>query len=448
MAAKRRARELPGSDSLPDTGEVVPRLPLAVALILAAAALAACGASPPSTPVQPSSTTAATGRPTLTPPTPPVAGLSWTKATDIARPADAFAEPSALPTGPSGPGTAGHPGHFPGQAIVDDVATAGGRLVAVGYVGLRGSWTAIGWTSTDAEHWALTPIDRTPGSLAVAVAAIPAGGGFVAGGRVDRAPAIWTSPDGTAWQRQPVPTLSGGAEWERITTVLPSAGGIVAGGSVGPELGGRRARFWWSADGATWAAIPDAPALAGAEVADIMEVGGRLVAIGKLGTGQGWSGSIAWVSSDGRTWQRIDSPDLGGGIASALAASPGGGLVAVGSDLDEREALVWRSLDGSAWRAAPREDSRLYNGEKIRMTDVTAVRGGLVAVGNYVGVQYGTATSWISTDGLAWRRAADYAALGQGEMLAISGGGPGLVAVGSFGAPDNYIPTIWLTAEP
>jgi hypothetical protein len=444
-AAASRARELPGTDGLPDTGTVVPSRRLAAVLILAAASLTGCGASSASSPP---ATSGASGRPTPAPPTPPVAGLSWTKAIDVARPDDAFTQPSALPTGPSGPGTAGHPGHFPGQAIVDDVASSDGRLAAVGYVGLSGTWTAIGWITTDTQHWTLTSIDRTPGSLAVAIAAIPATGSFIAGGRVDQAPAIWTSPDGTTWDRRPVPTLSAGAEWERVTTVLPTSGGVVAGGSVGPELGERRARFWWSADGTTWSAVPDDAGFAGAEVADIVDLNGRLVAIGKLGTGQRWSGSIAWISTDGWTWQRIDSPELGGGIASALAIAPGGCLVVVGSDLDEREALAWHSTDGSTWQAAPREDSRLYNGEKIRMTDVMAVRGGLLAVGNYVGVQYGTATSWISRDGLAWRRAADYAALGQGEMLAVGRGGPGLVAVGSFGAPDNYIPTIWLTAEP
>jgi hypothetical protein len=404
--------------------------------------LAGCSASSPS-----STTSPATG-PTRAPATPPVAGLSWTKAADVSRPEAAFAEQSADPTGPSGPGTAGHPGHFVGQAIVDDVAASGGRLAAVGYVGLRGVWTAIGWSSADAERWTLTTIDSTTASLAVAVAAVPATGGFVAGGRVGLAPAAWTSADGTTWHRQVVPTLSNGAEWERVTTILPVTGGFIAGGSVGPELGDRRARFWSSADGTTWEPVPDDPAFAGAEVADILGVGNRFVAIGKLGTGQRWTGSIAWVSDDGRRWRRIDSPELAAGIASAVAAAPGGGLVAVGSDLDEREALAWRSTDGSSWQASPREASRLYNGEKIRMTDVAAVRGGLVAVGNYVGVQYGTATSWVSTDGLSWRRAADYPALGQGEMLAITRGGAGLVAVGSVGAPDNYIPTIWLSAEP
>jgi hypothetical protein len=213
-------------------------------------------------------------------------------------------------------------------------------------------------------------------------------------------------------------------------------------------LGDRRARFWWSADGRAWVAIADDPVFAGAEVADILEVGGRLVAIGKLGTGQRWTGSVAWVSDDGRHWQAMNGAALATGIASALAPAPGGGLVAVGSDPDEREALVWRSMDGSSWEAAPREDSRLYNGEKIRMTDVIAVDDTLVAVGNYVGVQYGTAASWLSDDGVSWRRSTDDPALGQGEMLALTAGGPGLGAVGSYGAPDNYIPTVWLTRSP
>ena len=414
----------------------------ASAIVIAVIALVGCGTS--STP-----TTSGTSRPTAPPATPPVPGLSWAKAPEVPRPDDAFALPSALPTGPSGPGTAGHPGHFAGQAIVDDVASNGGRLAAVGYVGLRGVWTAIGWTSTDAQRWTLTTIDAAPASLAVTIAAVPATGGFIAGGRVERAPAIWTSADGTTWLRQAVPTLSDGTEWERVTTVLPTSDGFLVGGSVGPELGERRARFWRSTDGSSWEPIPDDPAFAGAEVADIVTIDGRFVAIGKLGTGQRWTGSIAWVSVDGLMWKRIDGSGLASGIASALAPAPDGGLIAVGSDLDEREALVWNSADGSLWQTAPGEASRRYNGEKIRMTDVTAVGGGgLVAVGNYVGVQYGTATSWVSADGLSWRRAGDYPALGQGEMLAVTRGGPGLVAVGSFGAPDNYIPTIWLASEP
>jgi hypothetical protein len=303
------------------------RLLPCVALVgLIASALCGCGGS--STVPATRSTPGATGGSPGAVATPPVAGLSWRKAADVSRPEAAFAEPSANPTGPSGPGTAGHPGHFVGQAIVDDVAAGGGRLAAVGYVGLEGVWTAIGWTSVDARRWALTTIDATPGSLAVAIASVPGTGGFLAGGRVAQAPAIWSSADGTTWQRQAVPTLSNGAEWERITSVVAVTGGFIAAGSVGPELGDRRARFWSSADGRTWEAVPDDPAFAGAEVADILVVGGRFVAIGKLGTGQRWTGSIAWISEDGRRWRRIDSPELAGGIASALSPAPGGGWIA------------------------------------------------------------------------------------------------------------------------
>src|SRR6185369_16848389 len=134
-----------------------PVAPLAAALVLIA--VTACG-SPTSTGApSPSPSTASTApgavpsransEPPLSRPsaTPPVPGLSWVKATDVQRPDEAFAEQSAAATGPSGPGTAGHPGHFPGQAIVDAAVASHDDLTAVGYVGIDGVWTAIAWRS-------------------------------------------------------------------------------------------------------------------------------------------------------------------------------------------------------------------------------------------------------------------------------------------------------------
>jgi hypothetical protein len=382
--------------------------------------------------------------------TPPVPGLSWVTAPDVARPDDAFAEPSAARSGPSGPGTAGHPGHFPGQAIVDDAVAVGDALVAVGYVGVDGAWTALAWRSADAEHWTLQPIDTAPSSFAVSVAVDPRDGTAWAAGRSGPKPVAWSSAGTALWTRHELPTVSGGADWERVVTIVATADGLIAGGSVGPELGDRRARLWRSADGATWQPVPDDAGFAGGEVVAIEPLaGGGLVALGRLGTGQRSTGSVAWRSDDGVTWRRIDDPALAGGLVNGVATDADGAIVAVGSDADEREAVVWRSTDGGAtWERAPREDSRLYDPYKIRMTDVVATPGGLVAVGNYVGLQYGTATSWIATDWTTWRRAPNYPALGQGEMLAVTRGGPGLVATGSFGAPDNYVPTIWLSDLP
>jgi hypothetical protein len=413
----------------------------------AALVVASACAAPATTPTARPTIAATAPAPSATPPIP---GLSWEKAPDVERPGEAFAEPSAAPTGPSGPGTAGHPGHFPGQAIVDDVVATGAGLVAVGYVGIGGDWTAIAWRSTDGQRWALEPIDTAAGSFAVSVAAGPDGSTVYAGGRSGPHPVVWTSVGGGAWRREQLPTLGGDEAAERVVTVLASGGRVIAAGSVGPELGERRARFWGSAAPGTWQALPDHDAFAGAEVVAIEpRRQGGFVAAAHLGTGQRSTGSIALVSDDGATWRRIDDPALAGGLVNGVATDADGALVAVGSDLDEREALVWRSADGGAtWRQAPSEASRLYEPYKIRMTDVVATPGGLVAVGNYVGLQYGTATSWIATDWTSWTRAPNYPALGQGEMLAVARGGPGLVATGSFGAPDNYVPTIWLSALP
>lgn len=88
--------------------------------------------------------------------------------------------------------------------------------------------------------------------------------------------------------------------------------------------------------------------------------------------------------------------------------------------------------------------SRQYYG-KIRMTDVTVVGDALIGVGNYVGLQYGTAVSWVSTDGVDWQQSNSAPVQQQGEFYAVTPGGPGIIAVGSFGAPDDYIPTVWLS---
>jgi hypothetical protein len=423
--------------------------PLLTASLIAASACAAPTATPTRTPpASPAASSAASPGPS---PSPPIPGLSWMKA-DVARPDAAFAEPSAVPSGPSGPGTAGHPGHFPGQAIVDDVVATPDGLFAVGYVGIDGIWTAIDWRSSDGRQWTVEPIDPAPASFAVGVAAAKGrtDGSVFAAGRSGPKPVVWAHAGRGSWNRVELPTLSHGAEWERAVAIAGTDDAVLVGGSVGPELGTRRARFWRSTESSVWEAVPDGDAFGGAEVVAIEPHGRRgFVALAHLGTGQRGTGSIALLSDDGVTWRRVDDAALATGLANGLATDAEGALVAVGSDLDEREALVWRSTDGGAsWQQAPGEPSRLYEPYKIRMTDVVSTPGGLVAVGNYVGLQYGTATSWVASDWEHWTRAANYPALGQGEMLAIAPGGPGLVATGSFGAPDNYVPTIWLSEAP
>ena len=333
---------------------------------------------------------------------------------------------------------------IPGQATIADViGLAGGGFVAVGYE--PPAWTPAAWTSADGATWSIHAMGTTGFTFAVAVANGD-DGTIVAVGRSGQAPAAWTSRDGIAWQPHRVAALGPGNVAERMTTVVATGHGFLAGGSVGPELFDRHARFWTSADGGEWQPIPDDPAaFADAEVRAIAPLGDGLVAVGVVGTAQAPTGAVAWTSTDGRSWSRVDDPVFVGGVAVAVAAAPFGGLVAVGSDVGRREAVAWTSPDGRHWTRAPSEPSRLWPGGYAWMTDVVSIGDDLVAIGVDQGLQRGTATSWVSRDGSHWDRARAAPVQEGAEFYAITSGGPGAVAVGAFGAPDSYVPEVWLS---
>jgi hypothetical protein len=79
------------------------------------------------------------------------------------------------------------------------------------------------------------------------------------------------------------------------------------------------------------------------------------------------------------------------------------------------------------------------------MMDVTVTPTGLLAVGNVVDMQFGTGASWISTDATHWDRSPDQPPMGQAEPSAVVAFGGRFVMVGTFGAPDNYIPRVWIS---
>jgi hypothetical protein len=180
----------------------------------------------------------------------------------------------------------------------------------------------------------------------------------------------------------------------------------------------------------------------------ILALESRYLALGQLGTVQHPTGSVAWESDDGTSWTRIDDPALLTALVAAPAVSGEGDLVAVGTSLDAREAVVWLSADGRSWERLPQEESRLFHGQKVRMTDIVATPGGWVAVGDESSLQRPTGKSWMSADGHTWVEAPLQASLEHAEVLGVARLDDFLYAVGTFGAPDNFIPTAWLSPLP
>lgn len=408
---------------------------LARVLTLAATVAAAGGCAATAQPTSGPSTPSAIAQPSG----PPVLGIDWGRAASVERPTNFEVDPSASAY------TGTHPIlRIPGQAtIADVVGLPDGGFVAVGYE--PPDWTPAAWTSPDGADWSIHSMGTTGFTFPVALAAGD-DGTVVAVGRSGQAPVAWTSHDGIAWQRHSVPALGDGGVAERMTTVVASGRGYLAGGSAGPELFERHARFWTSVDGADWQPVPDDPlAYANAEVRAITTFGDRFVAVGVVGSAQEPTGAVAWTSPDGLSWTRVDDPSFVGRVAVAVTAAPFGGLVAVGSDLDRREAVAWTSPDGHRWTKVPGEPSREWPGGYVWMTDVVSIGDAVIAIGEDQGLQRGTATSWVSRDGIRWDRARTAPVQEQGEFYAITPGGPGAIVVGSFGAPDSYVPTVWLS---
>jgi hypothetical protein len=359
------------------------------------------------------------------------------------------APPSIPPVGSNG--GLGHPGHFSGQGNPYDLAAVGDRLIAVGYT--FPDFHAVAWSATDRHAWSLADIDPgTDDAFAEAIAAGlpdgPTAGRVAVVGRIGTDGAAWTNADGTNWAAA---AASANAFHEppetQITTVVAGPNGFVAGGWAGISNQPGAGRFWASPDGRSWArlatgAVPDPDG----RIASIARGPHGWVAVGTTGPVGEPTGAAAWTSQDGTEWSQVNVAPPAGRMRAVTAGGPG--FVAVGSDLAGTKAMVWLSTDGRTWTVAPAQDSLEYHGLGITMADVTAGPGAeLVAVGHFLfGTQYGQGTAWTSHDGgRTWTRMPDEAVLGQGEPAAVVPDGPGYVATGTVGAPDNYIPTVWLS---
>ena len=188
------------------------------------------------------------------------------------------------------------------------------------------------WTSPDATGFTIhedvpgLANDAALATTAVDAMAVPGGwlvaGGGRPGGRADRDPLVWTSPDAAAWTRVPLP---GTPDDESAHRLVRTPDGLVAVGVAGGSFAA-----WAAADpgGATgWESAVRFGAtgtgvVTGVEAAALLDGPGRLVAATTGADGHRlWAGDLG-----GAGWRPVETPvavGTGGFTATAVAGSGG-----------------------------------------------------------------------------------------------------------------------------
>ena len=338
--------------------------------------------------------------------------------------------------------------------------------------------------------------------LAVAAAAavlVAAGAAILADRADDRVVTDSVSPPAVVEPAAPSavtdPVLS---SWSLVFTdqvgaASSSMSAVVAGGPGFVAVGGYddHAAVWTSVDGLTWSRVPHDEEVFGGEggewMADVTVGGPGLVAVGgeRVCTDTEVPGredpsttcedgnAAVWTSVDGLTWSRVphDEAVFGGADSYAMSGVTAGGpgLVAVGvagalevenQSVGDDDAAVWTSADGLTWSRVRNDEEDFGGEEHQQMLDVTIGGPGLVAVGrdgggpawdNPVGGQ--DAAVWTSVDGLTWSRVPhDENVFGGGNggqrpaMVSVTAGGPGLVAVG-YSFPSSAPAAVWTSVD-
>ena len=249
---------------------------------------------------------------------------------------------------------------------------------------------------------------------------------------------VWTSVDGVTWSPVEEESLDGVLDHPAGTVTVGGPGMVAIGSAPVGHIGGAA---WTSVDGLSWSQVAhDETVFGDVWVLDVTTGGPGLVAVGTDYSEDPWSAAV-WTSVDGVTWSRVphDEAVFGGGwMWSVISGGPGLVAVGIGDSPEGDDAAVWTSVDGVAWTRVPHDEAVFGGPHNQEMVDVTVGGPGLVAVGrdgSYAidNTPEQTPAVWTSTNGLAWSRV-DSAAIPtnapDSAMWSVTAGGPGLVAVG------------------
>jgi hypothetical protein len=349
---------------------------------------------------------------------------------------------------------------------------AGFVLIRPGH-GVSGQPDAVAYRSADAASWQFAGVLAAAGQASLQVTGVTGDdhGAVLAAtekaGRARGTNVAFTTRTGRSWQRV---LLLGQAAAGRLAGAAAGPGGsVLAAGSMaavsqaatagGPAAAPGRRPFLLLA-GPRYSFVGQqalaSTATAGVSVTALASADGRQVAVGSAG-----GGPAIWTGPAGGHWSAVPPGSWAApGLTLAGVTHGGAGWLAVGQVVRHRQAqLVFiASRDGLTWQAAPGLRRLASPGTVI--TQAAGDRAGYVLVGEHTVAGRPVAVAWWSAALGAWSQAAGTGAGGApgtpagsrpaghprrqpSDMLAVTAGGPGFIAVGALGSQ----PVVWSSQD-
>jgi hypothetical protein len=214
---------------------------------------------------------------------------------------------------------------------VEGIAAGPDGFVAVGIDAGEPRERAAVWVSSDGVEW-----NRIADKVIFVDARMrdvvwsPEGAVFVAVGGLESEGAVWVSPDGSAWERVAVLPFAGPGGGIEVEAVASDAGGLVAVGREWLSEGASIPAVWTSLDGSEWDRVEPGPQGMGDESAMIgfLSIGGSGFLVGGFveTPDQGYMPAI-WSSGNAIDWtlavidESFEGPSVLNGLVNRLLRS-------------------------------------------------------------------------------------------------------------------------------